>query len=53
MAIPNVEALQALPEPGTGPSYMDYAAGCCSFTCGSQSCGATCIKQPTLPIKDS
>ncbi|GAB3744103.1 hypothetical protein GCM10027598_78110 [Amycolatopsis oliviviridis] len=52
MAIPNVEALQALPEPGTGPSYMDFSAGCCSFTCGSKSCGATCIK-PKLPIKDS
>lgn len=44
----DVTALQALPDEEQKPSFEpDIDAGCCSFTCGSSSCGTTCSTQVT------
>jgi hypothetical protein len=42
MSILDIAALQALPE-DEAPAGVDFIdVGCCSFTCGTNSCGATC-----------
>jgi len=38
----DIAALQALPEVEAPAAVDAIDVQCCSFTCGSQSCGATC-----------
>jgi hypothetical protein len=44
MTILDVAALQALPEDDDPALSFDpvVAADCCSYTCGTNSCGSTC-----------
>ncbi|MFC4055390.1 hypothetical protein ACFOY4_37380 [Actinomadura syzygii] len=49
----SIEDLQSLPEEQSSLLHGDADLACCTYTCGTQSCGATCSPGKTIGPRTS